>query len=210
MLNPKLKSVPEDDTDPAAEATQTTAPAPDPFDDINSLRLSQAFEESSGVKKLLRTIPIRKPNKQEFVRVHPSPEYRGAFAVIVLKVGGDLFLLTPSIANALPREPVAMSLYTTINLQGVLTFWPIRLPSQDGRLDEWSRSATDAAGQAMKIWTRVVPNLSLGAYEQEVAEGNHPEPEWPDMPFQELLRIAFRDRLIDSLDHPVIRQLRGL
>jgi hypothetical protein len=28
--------------------------------------------------------------------------------------------------------------------------------------------------------------------------------------FQELLRIAFRDRLIDRLDHPVIKRLRGI
>jgi hypothetical protein len=35
------------------------------------------------------------------------------------------------------------------------------------------------------------------------------EPEWPEVPFGELLRIAFRDRLIESLDHPVLRRLRG-
>ena len=37
-----------------------------------------------------------------------------------------------------------------------------------------------------------------------------PDPEWPTLSFQELLRIAFRDRLIDRLDHPVIKRLRGL
>jgi hypothetical protein len=27
--------------------------------------------------------------------------------------------------------------------------------------------------------------------------------------FQELVRIAFRDRLVSRLDHPVIKRLRG-
>jgi hypothetical protein len=36
------------------------------------------------------------------------------------------------------------------------------------------------------------------------------DPEWPRLTFQELLRIAFRDRLVDRLDHPVILRLRGL
>src|SRR6478609_4411349 len=45
--------------------------APDPFDPEN-LRLDQSFVETSGVKKLLTTVPVRKPNNQDFVRVHPD------------------------------------------------------------------------------------------------------------------------------------------
>jgi hypothetical protein len=36
-----------------------------------------------------------------------------------------------------------------------------------------------------------------------------PEPEWPETSFEELMQIAFRGRIINSLDHPVIRQLLG-
>lgn len=43
---------------------------PDPFDPEN-LRLDQSFVETSGVKKLLTTVPVRKPNNQDFVRVRP-------------------------------------------------------------------------------------------------------------------------------------------
>jgi hypothetical protein len=51
--------------------------------------------------------------------------------------------------------------------------------------------------------------MSLGAYDVFVAAGELGEPEWPTAPFSELLRIAFRDRLIDDLNHPVLRRLRG-
>jgi hypothetical protein len=36
------------------------------------------------------------------------------------------------------------------------------------------------------------------------------EPVWPKMTFNEIFNTAFEDKCIDSLDHPVIRSLRGL
>jgi hypothetical protein len=41
------------------------------------------------------------------------------------------------------------------------------------------------------------------------AQSTIPDPEWPTLPFNELLRIAFRDRYVGSLDHAVIKRLRG-
>ena len=34
-------------------------------------------------------------------------------------------------------------------------------------------------------------------------------PEWPDLTFAEILRLAFKQRVIDSYDHPFLKQLRG-
>jgi hypothetical protein len=36
-----------------------------------------------------------------------------------------------------------------------------------------------------------------------------PEPEWPELSFQEILKIGFGDYQINNLDHPVIQRLRG-
>jgi hypothetical protein len=51
--------------------------------------------------------------------------------------------------------------------------------------------------------------MALGAYDVFEATATLPEPQWPDQSFQELLKVGFKDRQIDSLDHPVIRKLRG-
>jgi hypothetical protein len=188
--------------------TATAAPASnDPFN-LDNLRLDQSFVEAAGVKKLLRTVPVRKPNKQEYLRVHPSPMYRGNFAVIELKDDRETYLLTPSIAKELPGEFVMVTLYTAINRQGVVFLWPVRLPSPDGRVLEWHRSAADAADLATRRFVRVISNMSLGAYEI-IEASTTADPEWPDVTFQELVRIAFRDRLVDRLDHPIIKRLRG-
>ena len=98
---------------------------------------------------------------------------------------------------------------TAINRQGVLFLWPIRLPGPDGRLDEWSRSAMEAATHANGKWVRVQANMSLGAYEIYEAAGQWAAPEFPTMPFQQLLKLAFKDKFITSLDHPILKRLRG-
>ena len=88
--------------------------------------------------------------------------------------------------------------------------WPVRLPSPDGRQLAWHHSAQVAAEMAMKRWIRVKANMSLGAYDIFEASCTIPEPEWPgDVTFLKLLEIAFKGRLVDSLDHPVLKRLRG-
>lgn len=181
----------------------------DPFADLSKLRLSQTFTESVGSKKLLTTVPVRKPHKQEHVRVHPAPEYREPFAILELKEDREYYVLVPDIAAEMPGEFQSMMLYTTINRQGSVALWPVRLPDPDGKTLEWFRSAHEHAARAMHTWVRIVPNMNLGAYEVFVASGKIPEPEWPEHTFRDLLRIAFRERIITSFDHAVLKRLRG-
>lgn len=179
-----------------------------PFDP-SKLRLSQNFAETVGVKKALITVPVRKPGKQDFVRVHPSDDYRLETAVLELKEERETYLVAPELWTELPSELTPKALFTTINRQGVLTLWPVRLPGEDGRLDEWNASALQAAEMAQKDWVRVAANMSLGAYEVYEATGDLPDPVWPEMAFSDILKVAFKDHYITEIDHSVIRRLRG-
>ena len=189
--------------------TEAPSSAPDPFD-LGNLRLSQSFTETAGVKKLLTTVPVRKPNPQDWVRVHPGSEYRENFPLIELKDEREEYVVAASLVHELVGEFVSKTLYTTVNRQGVVSLWPVRLPDPDGREMEWHRSAREAAELAMNRWVRCKANRSLGAYDIFQAEACIAEPAWPDLTFQQIIRIAFRDRLITSMDHPVIKRLRGL
>jgi hypothetical protein len=188
---------------------QLAAGSSDPFD-LANLRLNQSFVDSAGVKKLLTTVPVRRPNPQDFVRVHADAEYRAALAIIELKEDREIYLVPLAVARELPGEFVMATVYTAINRQGVVHLWPVRLPATDGRILEWHRSAAEAAELAMLRWVRIKANMSLGAYEMFQAAGTIPDPEWPELSFQELLRIGFRDRLVDHVDHAVVKRLRGL
>lgn len=184
--------------------------APDPFTNLENLRLDQSFGDTVGVKKLITTVPVRKPGRQDFVRVHPDPAYRlTPAALIELKEDREIYFVLPEIAMELPGEFFAATLYSTINKQGVLHLWPVKLPAADGRVNEWHRSAAEAAELAMHGWVRLSANMALGAYEISEAIGKLSEPLWPELPFSEILRIAFRDRMVQSLDHPLVQRLRG-
>jgi len=185
-----------------------SAPTDDPFDPAN-LRISQDFVTSSGVKRLLTEVPVRKPGPQEFVRVNQDPNYWMAVALIELKDDREFYLVKREIVDQLPGEFVMVNLFTTMNRQGVLSLWPVRLPATDGKPNKWHGSAMDAAKHAMSRWIRVKSNLSGGFYEIFEAASTVPDPVWPTIPFKEILRLAFRYQYVDTLDHPVIKRLRG-
>ena len=193
---------------PFPETTVPQAPAPDPFNPTN-LRLSQSFVETAGVKKLLTTVPVRKPSPQDFVRVHPDPAYRENFPIIELKDEREEYIVVAELVPALVGEFVTKTLFTAINRQGTVFFWPVRLPSPDGKNLDWWRSSREAAELAMKSWIRVRANMNLGAYDIFQAASVISDPEWPQLGFWELIKIAFRDHLVDRIDHPVIKRLRG-
>ena len=184
--------------------------APDPFD-LDALRLTQDFAASVGVKKALTTIPVRKPDRQWFVRVHPDPRYRIETAVLELKEDSETYLVAPNMRSELPGEIVPKILLTAVTRQHHVFLWPIRMPDELGKLDEWNRSAFEAAKLAERQWIRLAANRSLGAYETFVATGDLPDPEWPeDKSFAELVKIAFKGRYIDSIEHAVVKRLRGI
>jgi len=183
-------------------------PVADPFDPAQ-LRLSQDFAAATGIKKILSTVPVRKPDRQWFVRTHPDDDFQLSTAVLELKEDRETYLVDRSLWNELPGEIIPKILFTAVNRQGVVFLWPIRLPGEDSRIDEWNRTALEGARKARVKWVRIVANMSLGANEIFEATGELPEPEWPDEDFRELLEIAFRNRYIESLDHSVIRRLRG-
>jgi hypothetical protein len=207
---PKLQAVADTEID-AVAGTETVAP-PDPFS-VEALRLGQNFVEKSGVRKLLTTVPVRKPSKQEWIRVHPDESYRDIFAVIKLEEDGDFYIIAPAIARELMNETLAVTIYTVINKQGVVFLWPVRVPNPDARVNAWHTSAIEAAEMAMKRSIRVKANTALKAYEIALQDDPIPEidPVWPDLSFAELLSIGFRKvgRLVDSLDHPVVKKLQG-
>jgi hypothetical protein len=55
----------------------------------------------------------------------------------------------------------------------------------------------------------VSANQAAACYDVFVAEGRIPDPVWPDMRFKDILKVAFGNRVISSIDHPVIQHLHG-
>ena len=122
---------PELHTVDVLEGTDSQA-APDPFAPEN-LRLKQSFADTAEVKKVITTIPVRKPGPQDFFKVHPAAEFRENFPIIELKEEREDYLVTAALVPDLTAEIVCKTLFFAITRQGNPFLWPIRLPGPDGK-----------------------------------------------------------------------------
>ena len=178
--------------------------------DLDSLRLKQDFSETLGIRRVLSLVPVRKPNRTNFFRVHPGDDYRMDVGILEMKEERETYLVTP----AMMSEPgiyelvVPARLVTYITRQGVLALWPLKL-EKDGKLNPWHESALEAAQLAEEQWVSVRADMSLGAYQIFLATAELPEPEWPEHTFSELVRLGFKGLIVDAPDHPLIQQLTG-
>jgi hypothetical protein len=112
------------------------------------------------------------------------------------------------LADALPGSVVSKTLFLAVTRQGVPFLWPVRLPGPNGKEMEWTRSSREAAQMAIDTWLRINANMQLGAYDIFTATKMVTAPDWPEVTdWQELLRVAFRSRLITSFDHALVRRL---
>ncbi len=193
----------ENSVKPGGEATKS-------FDPL-SLRLSQDYAALAATKKIITTIPITKPNRWWFCRVHR--EWSFEVAILEVEDGSnrrESYVVTLDLVPELSLEIKPKVLFVAINRQGSIFLWPIKLPGEDGGLDAWNQSVLMAAERAKTCWIRLVANMGIQAYDLHEAQGDLPEPKWPtDLNLKKILEIAFNGRVIDSLDHPVLRRLRG-
>jgi hypothetical protein len=180
------------------------------FADLDKLRLSVSATMLGGTSEILLKVPVRKPQKQEFVRVNPDESMMLATAVYEDKQDREFYFVAPDMMPAMLGETTPVILVTAVNRQKVSFLWPIKVPTDSGSNNSWQDSALQGCEFAKKKWVRLNADMSLGAYRIFAAQGDLSEPEWPAKPLNELLEIAFRGRVIDSEEHPVVKRLRGL
>jgi hypothetical protein len=180
------------------------------FADLASLRLAPNAASLVGTREVLIHVPVRNPNRHDFFRVHPDPDMSLVTAVFLDKAENECFVVTPEMREALLGETRPVLLMTTITRQGVVMIWPLRIAVDGGRRDSWAETSAEAAQLAKTKWVRMAADMSLSGYRIYEAQGQLSDPTWPDKTLNELLEIAFRDRVIDREDHPVVRKLRGL
>jgi hypothetical protein len=197
----------------ATTSPTTTEPRPDNSKEANAetdvlkkLLIPQDFARRVGTRKLVMTIPMRNPKKQEFVRVRQMVKPMLFYTLVDEQ---QTYVVTSDIADSFPGHIVMKELVLAITRQGTLILWPLRVPGENGRTDTWLTSAREAAVRAVHSWVRVQANMDLGAFEVYEAVGAIPDPEWPSLSMDEAVRIGVKGRVIDSLDHPVLQKLRG-
>lgn len=180
-------------------------PKPNPFDP-EALRLSDDDASDIDVEPLLTVIEVRKPKRDEFVRVHPDHH-----AVLpIIEIDRDIYLVDASMRNELDGEWTRADVRVAVNRDGTPFLWPVKQSKPGERQIGWHASGKAVAAAAEHDWVRAKANMSKGAYDAQKAKGKLEPPVFPDKSFTELLEAGFGDgKLINSVDHPVVKRLRG-
>jgi hypothetical protein len=195
-----------DDAPPAVPAPETP---PDPFDPA-ALRINPNTAAGAiGVKRKLVTLKVGKPDKMEFCRVHPDESYRIDTAIVEDKINRESYLVTPALWPELPDFIQLVRLCVAVNRHGTTFLWPAKLPDPNGRPMDWHTSMLEAQELAINSWVRVQADMAAGSYAVFEATGNLPDPEWSDLTMAEMLKLAFKTRFIDSMNHPFLQELFG-
>jgi hypothetical protein len=153
------------------------------------------------------TVQVRKPNKMEFVRVHPDEDQRHQHAPVIEQKQSrsqDLYLLMGEFE--VPAEIAdcvsEVNLYRAMNHNGMEFVWAVKTGSND-----WNTSAGLAVYESVEGWVRVKTGAT--SYEVVKCEAKIPEPKWSAQSFEQLVCKAFEGRLIRGTDHRVIQMLQG-
>ena len=91
---------------------------------------------------------------------------------------------------------------------GNVLIWPVPILGER-EFPVW-RSARAAYELAREQWVQLVWSEERNDYLIETAEKIDHEPAWPEKDFEELLKLGFDGKVIDSEEHPYVRRLRGL
>ncbi len=195
-------------TSPLSSSQTSFSPRPTGFD-LNSLRFTRNLGDGFVVKRHITRVPVCKPKKGDFFRTHPDLDFRFQSMILELKELGETYLLAPGAWDILPELQRPAMLCAAIDRRGNPFLIPIPLPAEDGRRNQWHDSLAAVVALSEKKWVRSVANMSIGGYDAHVAIGQLPEPDWPELRFEQLMEIAFRGRVIETGEHPLIRQLLG-
>jgi hypothetical protein len=149
-------------------------------------------------------LPVTKPNKAQFFRIHPNL-YSDVYLLKIQGMTGEVvYAVVPDMVQHLDNVG-RYTLFLGVHRDRTPFLWPISATSPDG----YSRTARQIAIAAQDEWCRLVSNRATSQYIKRVAPKCTDEPIWPkDKTFIDLLVLAFgEDRIIDSPEHPVVKEM---
>jgi hypothetical protein len=160
-----------------------------------------------AVREVLSVIAIRRPKDNEFVR---ASEFSLTTFVWEDKDEGETYFVVPSMRPHIIAGGSMKLLVLAVNQIATPFIWKVPVVDEYSRRNTWNESHRDIYQTAKKEWVKMVGDRGAGLYRKYLPSGDLQQPRFPDRPFNELLDIAFRGRLIDREDHPIIKAMRGI
>ncbi len=196
----------KDNTTNSEEVTPNTG---DIFDDLAAL--GRPIDEIVPSEKVLTSLPVRKPKRDEWIRLHPEIHTR--VYTYESREDNSWYVVLPTVVEPMLDVVRYVQLTLAVNYGGSAFVHPVPVPTER-KPHRAHVTAFAGAEQAMREWVRISWNGGeYGIYRRQHS-GAKVEPAWPAEVTNpsEMLRFAAKAggiEVIDSLDHPVVRELQG-
>jgi hypothetical protein len=210
---------------------------PDIFDDLKKLR--KAVEPKVSFRPVnIEISVVRKTEAGQYFQSHPDPEVRIDAAILPDRASRDNYFVAENMLEH-PKIKRLLRPVTIVPIfvwpGGLTKLWTVPilpigrkafhihtsyrvafeisagLPTSIRR-EKNAKHEEIAPGETPPgpNWVTMVYNQDTGQVEFEEDEGISLLPEWPQMSLGEMLRLGFAGCIIDSDQHPYVKQLRGL
>jgi hypothetical protein len=202
-------------TDPLAAAAAVERNTSAFFAELENCMLDETETQGLGVgREILINVPVRRPSRREFFRIHPDDSMSRALSLFVDDAedgDGETYAVVKDMREVFGEDVAPTLLRLGMLRNGTLLVVPFKIPQANGgRGRKWHESFMDVGNIAKTRWIKAIADRSRSGYRVFPAAGSPSEPQWPpDKTFEEYLEIAFKDRIIKSMDHPVVRKYLG-
>lgn len=184
--------------------------------DLEALKLKSSASEIVKSSPLLKTIRTTKTDNTDFFRIRGGKEWMMDFPIFSQKgMDKEKYLVMPEYQQELNERnslsPVRFY-FGIIWGSNILFLSDVGIKVNDeGALNSYNKSRHELYELAKNKWISISANMSLQAYVATEAKSLIPDPIWPEKPANigEAIEIAFKDNVINSPDHPVLKKLRG-
>ena len=158
-----------------------------------------------GVKTVISRVSVGMPGKTKFIRVREVEEnfYPTYFYTHDDDMDKESYLVMPEVIEEMGGLVREANLFYAIDNANIPFILPVPLPGADGKWNSWHESRAGGVELAKSRWLRFKSVKSSGAYDFVIGSEALPEPEWPDLDMEALIQIAFKGKVIDTVDHPI-------
>ncbi len=216
MATPKIHAVPPEEPDDNNEDKSTRPPGEVLYNPLKLTALRSKSDVLKGVYSDPSRVPIwDKPEPNIWVRVRPGEEYTDVLDLLVAKNASNnsdrnpLYVATDAVRPELERFIKPVRVAVGITYHDKLQFLWARVLCASS--NSWTDSVMLAMDKAQTDWLSLEVDHVHDEYTRHIAPRSKEwgEPKWKDQSLEDVLGLAFRDRVIDSLDHVVAKRLLG-
>ena len=205
--------------DSDGESVHQEGAAPSLRDQILAARKSP-----KEVGRLLQTqteqlsVPVHnRPPDSEYWRVRKEPGWMPEETEVLLlrrkkgKEGPEFLLVLPHMEPLFNSDPRLRNLVRhyflafIVNAHGGVGWWAVPSRSEHN----WHSSARTTMRRLVSEWGMVKSEMRSETYKIELPDDDLGEPQWPAGSYDDWYVKGFADKVLDSEDHPVLKDLRG-